>query len=365
MPPPLRGAAVLYGRLARRLRGGGPPGRNRSRIGGRPCPRLARYRRFPCPACGRRRGPDAAAARAPRPPSRRLAGERIAGRRFRRGRGSAPLPLYPARDGSGRYYLEARAGGALRGPHREPLPPSASASSWPSTASTRSAASASPVPRHPARPGPHVRGRSLGRGAGARLAHVAAGRPPVHVRRRARLLRLADRPRERQDGLDPGLGLPRAIRCATSRRRASNRGTADPTRRRQPEELGRRDGGTAARRGSHRGRGGATRGAAPRRQGGRGRARRTARCAAGRLETARSAYPGTGWGSPASDPATVVTLRCREPRPADTVTLRYEYAPALRALGILPAGGGPRPAARARPRRRLRASSRLVSRGRA
>jgi hypothetical protein len=25
-----------------------------------------------------------------------------------------------------------------------------------------------------------------------------------------------------------------------------------------------------------------------------------------------------------------------QPRPADTVTLRYEYAPALRALGLLP-----------------------------
>jgi hypothetical protein len=47
------------------------------------------------------------------------------------------------------------------------------------------------------------------------------------------------------------------------------------------------------------------------------------------------AYPGTGWGSPASDPATVVRFDA-QPRPADSVTLRYEYAPALRALGLLP-----------------------------
>jgi hypothetical protein len=46
-------------------------------------------------------------------------------------------------------------------------------------------------------------------------------------------------------------------------------------------------------------------------------------------------YPGTGWGSQAWDPATVVRFDA-QPAPADTVTLRYEYAPALRALGLLP-----------------------------
>ena len=46
-------------------------------------------------------------------------------------------------------------------------------------------------------------------------------------------------------------------------------------------------------------------------------------------------YPGTGWGSQAWDPATVVRFDA-QPAPADTVTLRYEYAPALRALGFLP-----------------------------
>jgi hypothetical protein len=47
------------------------------------------------------------------------------------------------------------------------------------------------------------------------------------------------------------------------------------------------------------------------------------------------AYPGTGWGSQAWDPATVVRFDA-QPRPADTITVRYEYAPALRALGLLP-----------------------------
>jgi len=46
-------------------------------------------------------------------------------------------------------------------------------------------------------------------------------------------------------------------------------------------------------------------------------------------------YPGTGWGSQASDPATVVRFDA-QPAPADVVTLRYEYAPALQALGVLP-----------------------------
>ena len=46
-------------------------------------------------------------------------------------------------------------------------------------------------------------------------------------------------------------------------------------------------------------------------------------------------YPGTGWGNPASDPAMVVRFDA-QPSPADVVTLRYEYAPALQALGLLP-----------------------------
>jgi hypothetical protein len=46
-------------------------------------------------------------------------------------------------------------------------------------------------------------------------------------------------------------------------------------------------------------------------------------------------YPGTGWGRPSDDPAEVVSFN-PEARAAETVTLRYEYAGALRALGIVP-----------------------------
>lgn len=46
-------------------------------------------------------------------------------------------------------------------------------------------------------------------------------------------------------------------------------------------------------------------------------------------------YPGTGWGRSTYDPAQLVHFDPL-PTPAQLVTVRYEYAPALRALGILP-----------------------------
>ena len=45
--------------------------------------------------------------------------------------------------------------------------------------------------------------------------------------------------------------------------------------------------------------------------------------------------PGTGWGEQTHDPVRVVDFD-PEPHPAERITLRYEYASALRALGILP-----------------------------
>jgi hypothetical protein len=47
-------------------------------------------------------------------------------------------------------------------------------------------------------------------------------------------------------------------------------------------------------------------------------------------------YPGTGWGARQDDRAMLVEFD-PEASPAEKVTLRYEYASALRALGILPA----------------------------
>jgi hypothetical protein len=51
--------------------------------------------------------------------------------------------------------------------------------------------------------------------------------------------------------------------------------------------------------------------------------------------TAPPSYPGTGWGPRAEDPVRVVSFD-PDPSPAERITLRYEYASALRALGILP-----------------------------
>jgi hypothetical protein len=46
-------------------------------------------------------------------------------------------------------------------------------------------------------------------------------------------------------------------------------------------------------------------------------------------------FPGTGWGERAYDPVRVVDFRAQA-APAEQITLRYEYARTLRALGILP-----------------------------
>jgi hypothetical protein len=46
-------------------------------------------------------------------------------------------------------------------------------------------------------------------------------------------------------------------------------------------------------------------------------------------------YPGTGWGSRTQDPAVLVQFD-PEPSPSQTTTLRYEYRDALVALGVLP-----------------------------
>lgn len=46
-------------------------------------------------------------------------------------------------------------------------------------------------------------------------------------------------------------------------------------------------------------------------------------------------FPGTGWGSRMDDPVMVVSFEPEE-TPAERLTFRYEYASALRALGIRP-----------------------------
>jgi len=67
-------------------------------------------------------------------------------------------------------------------------------------------------------------------------------------------------------------------------------------------------------------------------------ARARAEEAAPTLGGRRDAYPGTGWGARENDPVTVVRFD-PESYPADTVTLRYEYRAALVRLGVLPRHG--------------------------
>lgn len=52
-------------------------------------------------------------------------------------------------------------------------------------------------------------------------------------------------------------------------------------------------------------------------------------------------YPGTGWGRRTHDPVVLVSFD-PEPEPRECVTLRYEYRSALVALGVLPPQAFPR-----------------------
>jgi hypothetical protein len=52
-------------------------------------------------------------------------------------------------------------------------------------------------------------------------------------------------------------------------------------------------------------------------------------------------YPGTGWGQRTHDPVVLVSFD-PESEPGERVTLRYEYRPALVALGVLPRRVPPR-----------------------
>lgn len=54
-----------------------------------------------------------------------------------------------------------------------------------------------------------------------------------------------------------------------------------------------------------------------------------------RSQAPARSYPGTGWGSRAHDPVVLVTFE-PERSPAQRTTLRYEYRGALVALGVLP-----------------------------
>ena len=142
-----------------------------------------------------------------------------------------PASLYPAPDGSDRFYLEAREG------RRYSL-----------TLANRSGRARRRRPhgrrperdqRHPRRgPRAHVRPRSVAAHEHPRLAQLAPGRARVHLRGRAGLLRGPLRQGEPQDGVDRAGGLSRARRrrLPGRRDRPLRRGT-NPSKgrtRRQP-----------------------------------------------------------------------------------------------------------------------------------
>jgi hypothetical protein len=113
------------------------------------------------------------------------------------------VPLYPAPDGSGRFYLEAREGAryAVRIANRthERL-------GVVLTVDGLNAISGGLEPRR----GPHVRAQPLGLRVDQGLAHVPRGCPPVHVRGRAGLVRRPVGQGELEDGMDRGDRVPRA-----------------------------------------------------------------------------------------------------------------------------------------------------------
>jgi hypothetical protein len=70
-------------------------------------------------------------------------------------------------------------------------------------------------------------------------------------------------------------------------------------------------------------------------------ARDTAEAQAPTFQGETKSYPGTGWGQRTRDPVVLVSFD-PEPDPCERVTLRYEYRPALVALGVLPRRPPPR-----------------------
>ncbi len=204
----------------------------------------------------------------------------------------AAAPLYPARDGSGRYYLEARAGCAyaLRVTNRSPerVGVVLAVDGLNAISGERELG-----PSDPARRGRMYVIDPWDEVHVPRLAHVARGRAPVHLRGRARLLRGPQRTCERQDGMDPGLGLPRALRSTRVAAVAGTLGSPDvPARAVRGQAAARRRRARDFRQGGRR--------AAGRRRGARKAlvGRRAAQVARGRgrLSRNRLGQPGLGPG---------------------------------------------------------------------
>ncbi len=214
-----------------------------------------------------------------------------------------PVPLYDAVDGSGRLYFEAREGCAyaLRLTNRSHERLGALV-----VVDGLNAISGEREDDRPRAARPPVRARAVGPGRSPRLAHVPRPGAAVHLRRRA--MRPTPHARARPTAR---MGW---VEIAVYRDRAPAH--FGEWRREQPLS-GARDERQAATR-------------LPRRPRASDRSSENAKSARG-----ESGYPGTGWGDAAWDPATEVRFDAAA-HPAERTVLRYEYAPALRALGLLP-----------------------------
>jgi hypothetical protein len=237
--------------------------------------------------------------------------------------GGASAPLYPARDGSGRYYLEARAGCdyAIRITNHSPerLGVVLAVDGLNAISGEREIG-----PSDPARRGRMYVIDPWGdvqvRGWRTSLEDV---RRFTFVDERGSYAARTGRANGKMGWIQAWAYRERYVRA--SRPAAGPLGPPALRRARSPFAPRKARPGRA-------GQGGRAAGREANRRGARiARGRRQAPEAAGRL----GGYPGTGWGSQASDPATVVRFDA-QPAPADVVTLRYEYAPALQALGVIP-----------------------------
>ena len=236
-------------------------------------------------------------------------------------RDGGSAPLYRARDGSGRYYLEARAGGAyaLRIVNRtsERVGIVVAVDGLNAISGERE-----PVPSAGARPGrmyvvdpwDEVRVR----GWRTSLDDV---RQFTFVDEHASYAARTGRANGRMGWIEAWVYRERSGPRVTRRIPPPMDRGAEPESR--PEERARDDARPAA--GSER----------PTDMGSVPRAAAPPSEKSGAATAEADSYPGTGWGTRAHDPAQVVTFN-PDVRPFDSVTVRYEYAPALRALGILP-----------------------------
>jgi hypothetical protein len=225
-------------------------------------------------------------------------------------------PLYAARDGSGRYYLEARAGGtyALRIVNRtsERVGILVAVDGLNAISGERE-----PVPAAGARPGRMYVvdpwGEVSVRGWRTSLDDV---RQFTFVDEHASYAARTGRANARMGWIEAWVYRERSGPRVTRRIPPPvDRGAAEESRPDERAEADRPADSAEA----------APRAAAP------------PSAKSGAVTGEPGSYPGTGWGSRAYDPAEVVSFT-PDVRPFDSVTVRYEYAAALRALGILPAG---------------------------